>query len=452
MSHKETLHRELDDLRAEASKIFDEQLSADRSLTEEERVRLDNITERLDAINQEMSDLQRYERHSSREAQYAALQPSKITDDFTPAPVVEDRTKYDAWPAEEADKFFKAVQCRATNSPLPGDMHDDLRATFADAMEYRNPTGQGTLIDSDGGFLVPSTVAASILQKSHGEGTLIGRTQNVPITVGNSTTFNAIKENSRVSGSRYGGITVNRDGEGDAATGTKASLAQVELKLKKITALVYATDEQLADGPQMVTILNDLVPKAIQFKVEDELFNGDGVTQFEGLLNAAATVSVAKESGQAASTVVFQNIVNIYSRMHAASRANSVFVINQDIEPQLFTMSLAVGDGGVPVYMPANGAAGSPFGTLMGRPVIPSEHCATLGTVGDIILADFSQYLHATKGGVQSAQSIHVNFTQSETAFRFVLRNDGRPWWPAALTPANGSNTQSPFVSLATRS
>jgi len=29
--------------------------------------------------------------------------------------------------------------------------------------------------------------------------------------------------------------------------------------------------------------------------------------------------------------------------------------------------------------------------------------------------------------------------------------NDGRAWWSAALTPVNGSNTLSPFVTLAAR-
>ena len=202
----------------------------------------------------------------------------------------------------------------------------------------------------------------------------------------------------------------------------------------------------------MLTLVNDLVPAAIRFAIEDEMINGAGGPAMEGILNANATVSVAKESGQVAATILYENIVNMYARMFAPSRSNAVWFINQDIEPQLMTMSLAVGTGGVPVYMPANNASGSPFGTLMGRPVVPVEHCATLGTVGDIILADFSQYLYASKGGVRTAQSMHVKFVEGETALRFELRNDGKAWWPAPLTPANGSNTLSPFITLQTRS
>ena len=188
------------------------------------------------------------------------------------------------------------------------------------------------------------------------------------------------------------------------------------------------------------------------FKVDDALINGNGAGQPLGILSSNCLVTVAKESGQAASTVVVENIVKMWARMWARSRQNAVWLINQDIEPQLYTMSLSVGTGGVPVYMPANGVSGSPYSTLFGRPVIPIEQCQTLGTKGDIYLADFSQYLIIDKGGMDSATSIHVRFIYDETVYRFVLRIDGQPIWNSALTPYKGSSTLSPFVALATRS
>ena len=96
-----------------------------------------------------------------------------------------------------------------------------------------------------------------------------------------------------------------------------------------------------------------------------------------------------------------------------------------------------------------------PFMTLFGRPIIPCEHCATLGTVGDIILADFTNgYVLAEKGGIQSDMSIHVQFIYDQSVFRFVFRVDGSPMLAAPVTPFKGgsSYTQSHFVALATRS
>jgi len=90
---------------------------------------------------------------------------------------------------------------------------------------------------------------------------------------------------------------------------------------------------------------------------------------------------------------------------------------------------------------------------LLGRPIIPIEQCAALGTVGDIILADMSQYVRCVKGGIQSASSIHVQFTTDETTFRWVYRTDGQPIWNSPLTPyKDTTKTQSPFIVLAVRS
>jgi HK97 family phage major capsid protein len=82
--------------------------------------------------------------------------------------------------------------------------------------------------------------------------------------------------------------------------------------------------------------------------------------------------------------------------------------------------------------------------------VVETEFNATLGTVGDIVLADMSQYAMIEKD-VQAASSIHVQFITDQVAYRFVFRADGRPKIAAPLTPYKGSGTLSPFVTLATR-
>ena len=361
---------------------------------------------------------------------------------------VEDRSNYNAWPVDEAEQFFRCVIASKQGQGIPDSVNKELRDTFMEA----RVTGQGTVIAADGGFFVPSSVSTTILRKVFSDGQIINRTQPVPITVGRTAEWNAVKENSRASGSRFGGITVGRFGEGNGPTASTAQLERIKLELKKLGALVYLTNDQIEDGPQMLTLINDLVPTAIRFAIEDEIMNGAGGPAMEGILNANAKVTVSKVTGQTAGTVVYENIVDMYARMFAPSRSNAVWLINQDIEPQLYTMSFAVGTGGVPVYMPANNASGSPFGTLLGRPVIPVEHCQTLGTEGDIVFGDLSQYLYASKGGIRASQSMHVKFIEGELALRFEMRNDGKAWWPSALTPANGSNTLSPFITLETRS
>jgi HK97 family phage major capsid protein len=90
-------------------------------------------------------------------------------------------------------------------------------------------------------------------------------------------------------------------------------------------------------------------------------------------------------------------------------------------------------------------------GTIKGRPVIPIEQCAALGTMGDIILADMGQYITIAKGGITPATSVHVRFLYDEQVFRFTYRVNGMPLWDSALTPYKGSATLSPYVALADR-
>lgn len=126
-----------------------------------------------------------------------------------------------------------------------------------------------------------------------------------------------------------------------------------------------------------------------------------------------------------------------------------VWLANSSIFPQLINLTV----GNFPMLLPiSDGAQGDPSFSIYGRPYIEVEYTSALGTTGDLMLCSLSQYQTITKGGIQSASSIHVSFATDETAFRFVYRIDGAPSWNSALTPYDGGNTKSPFVVLATAS
>ena len=135
-------------------------------------------------------------------------------------------------------------------------------------------------------------------------------------------------------------------------------------------------------------------------------------------------------------------------RLPVQMRRNAVWLIHPDAEQQLPLMTV----GNHIVYLPPGGLRDSPLGTMLGRPVIPHQTCQTIGDEGDVYLVDLTQYLTAVKsGGVRSQTSIHLWFDQGITAFRFDLRVAGQPWWSEVTTAANGSFTQSPFITLAER-
>lgn len=358
--------------------------------------------------------------------------------------VTEDETDKKAGrPWESFGHFLKAVSIAAQRPHLTDERLKAQKAIL----------GQGESVQSDGGFLVQPDYATEIFSLEHNAGAVAARCRRIPIAPNkNGLKVNAIDETSRATGSRWGGIRGYWVAEGGTITESTAKFRQIGLELHKAAVVVYATDELLEDTTALGAIIQQGAREEIAFMLDDSIINGTGAGTPLGLLNAVATVSVAKETGQAATTFVYENAIKMWARMWARSRPNAVWFVNQDVETQLFTMSLAVGTGGQPVYLPPGGASAAPYGTLFGRPVIPTEFNASLGTVGDVILADLSQYVLIERGGVNSASSMHVQFLTDQMVYRFVYRVDGQPMWTNVLTPYKGTgNTQSPFVTCATR-
>lgn len=313
--------------------------------------------------------------------------------------------------------------------------------------------GASEQIPADGGFLVAPEFASEIMQITHEVGLIYTKVRNVPI----GETTNAIKipgidEQSRVDGSRWGGVRAYWQNEADALTGSKPKFRLIEMVLKKLTGLYYATDELLADATALGSIVMQAFGEEMAFKKDDGVIRGGGNGQMLGILNSPSLVTVAKESGQTAATVVYANIQKMWGRMWPRSRQNAIWFMNQDVEQQISGLTISGSNSGVfPVMLPAGGASGNQYATIYGRPVITVEQCDTLGQVSDIMLIDPTQYLTIDKGEMQSAVSMHVRFLTDEATYRWITRLDGQPGWATPLTPFKGSNSLSPFVALAAR-
>lgn len=315
--------------------------------------------------------------------------------------------------------------------------------------DYRAATGSSESVPADGGFLVGKELSEEIVRRVYNNTQLISRVRQRTITGNNNgVKINGIDETSRADGSRHGGVRGYWVAEGDDLTGSKPKFRQMEFDLKKLAALYYATDEVVQDAALLEQEVTEAVSDELSFKTQDAIVNGDGAGKPLGILESPCIVGVTKETGQAADTIVYENVVKMYARFWGD---NGIWIANRDIFPQLAQMYQAVGTGGVPVWQPANQAAGQPNQTLLGMPIVYVEQAPTLGDKGDLMLADMSQYMLIDKGGVQSAMSIHVEFVADEIVYRWITRVDGQPTWNSALTPYKGSATRSPFVAINAR-
>lgn len=300
---------------------------------------------------------------------------------------------------------------------------------------------------ADGGILVPPGFSRNIFTLSLSEDALLPMTDDVDIE-GNNMTFP--KDETTPWGTN--GIRAYWQGEAGAGTPTKPVVGALSLRLKKLMALVPVSDELLADTTALSSYLPGKVADSIRWKSNEAILFGSGAGVPLGALAGGSLVTVAKDSGQATNTLSATNLANMIARLPPGSFPRAVWIINNDVLPALFTLTL----GNYPIYLPGGANTGglqvSPYGMLLGRPIIVSQHAKSFSSQGDILLVDLSYYQAITKAeGVVTATSMHLYFDADAMAFRTTFRMDGAPKLAAPITPANGSNTLSPFVQLGAR-
>jgi len=251
----------------------------------------------------------------------------------------------------------------------------------------------------------------------------------------------------------YGGIVVYRKGEGEEFVESQAKFGRVKLDPTKQTALAIVNNELIRDGAGAFNaFLNEALPEAMAFQEDVDYMSATGVGEPLGALNAAnpGLIVVAKETGQNANTLVWENVLRMYARMLPGSIGRAVWLASPDTFFEIATMALSVGTGGSAVWL--MDAHGAPQLTLLGRPVVMTEKTpGVLGQQGDLSLVDFGFYLIGQRDAMTMDTSPHVRFTRDQTVIRVIQRNDGRPWLASPITPKNGGATLSPFVTLAVR-
>ena len=449
------LPRDLVSLRALRATAYQEMEAASNSSAEGAQADFDAAGENIETLDRTIANADRLSKLKGSTA-LGTLQSENI--DLDPAKAAQGfMAKYLGLPAA-----MHVVPKGAALSPAQSAAFGDLlsatrraalnRGTDERLIDVEASTGSNEAVPSDGGFLVEKDIADGLLQRTFQLARIADRARRIPISArSNGLKINALKDDSRATGSRWGGVQGYWIGEGDSLTPKRPTFRQMNLELKKLAGLIYATSEMLQDSVALAAVIGEAFPNEFAFLLDDAMFEGPGGATPLGFMNAGCKVTITKETGQAAATIVKENIDKMWARCPGGMMSDAEWWINQDCFPQLNNLSMVIGTGGIPVYLPPGGLSQSPYGTLMGRPVKPIEYCSTVGTEGDIVLAVPNQYTIIEKGDIQYATSIHVAFLTDEQAFRFIYRVDGQPVDDKPITPFKGTNKQSPFVTLGTR-
>lgn len=419
-----------------------------RDMSDDEVAKVKALLDEADGVQAEIAKAKDKMALADRLKDVESAQPSKVEKAVTEA--VRERVQDDPKRGFANIGDF-ASQVKAVHQ---SGMSEGLRILAA----VGSPTQQQG-VGADGGFLVPPAFSNSIyegLTKEADSLTEMCDKYTIPYGV-ESMTFPADAETSRADGSRAGGIQGYWKSELSELTGSKVELREMTLHPQELYVFVFASDKLLRNSSVLAQYINKKATDEIKFKVNNAIISGTGVGQPKGILNAGCRVAVSKESGQAADTIVRQNIQKMWQRTLATSQKRGVWFYENSTFEQLSSISLSVGTGGVPAYMPPGGLSGAPYGTILGRPAMPLEYCPAVGDEGDLIFADMQAYALGMRGGVESAMSMHLKFDFAQTAFRFTFEIDGQPWLESAITPFTPSGTTSktqtlsPFTTIADR-
>ncbi|MEY9674542.1 phage major capsid protein [Bradyrhizobium elkanii] len=409
------------------------------TLTDGESTQLEQLEAKVDGLEKEVAELDKQiKAEETKTRRIALFGTSTALGGPALATVVNDLNPERTGGFRNLQEFAVSVR----NFTTAGIADPRLSAIMsAAATGYQQNQGS-----SGEGILVPAEYREQIWSLVFAENDLLGFCNPEP-TQGNS--IGIAKDETTPWGAA--GVQSAWRSEGTQMIASKAALTPTLLQLHELYAFVLATNEVLNDAPRLQNRITVQAARSIRWKAFEGVVWGDGNGKPLGFMNSPALVTVAKENAQAANSIVVANVLNMYARLLDMPGGNPMWLANRDTLPQLGGLTIGNNAAWLPINQPL---AGSPKGGMfLGEALQFNEHMQTLGTAGDIVLADLSGYALATQagGGIDFAASIHLFFDQNLTAFRWVFRVGGQPYLSKPVQPAKGNNTKSHFVALATR-
>ena len=422
------------EIRARLTQISDELdgiTAGEDGFSAEQTEKIDSLNEEFETLGKQLETAEKVEAMKAKASASAGRKTASAAPTSAAPRVEVGASRSDRFHGfESAGAWMMAVKKAGQTG--------EIDSKFKNAAAYEK-------VGEDGGFLVPEEISSAILKKMGGDDSLMAKTTAIQVG-GNALTIN-VDENQPWNG----GVQAYWTAEGATITESKPAFKQASWRLQKLAALVKATDELLEDATALESYIMASAPNAFVYQVNKAILTGNGIAKPLGIINSPFTVTQAAEGGQSADTVVAANVLKMYSKMFPLSRQTAAWYIHPQVEEQLRIMQDPEGHY---IYLaPGSQMNQTPYGSLLGRPVIPMMGgMPALGDVGDIIFADLSYYYMIRKAaGVKSATSIHLHFDKEITSFRFSMRLDGKCPYQAPVTTENGSYQMSAFIQLAAR-
>jgi len=415
-----------------------------RRLTEREQRRMKRLLAQVDAACDELS---RRGEGPQRKTKPPALRGGRSDGMAHPgarAGLILDRQRH---PSPFAALFGRP---ESSEWASPDEWLNAVRMRLSDPRLLLNAVGTEG-VGVDGGFAVPPSFFAGILDHGLQTSEFAKRCRMFP-AVTNSLTIPCPNTQNRQNG--VAGLTANWASEAQQQTAQNMLWRATELKAHKLFLLSAASNELRDDGLNFAAQLETAMSASFAYALDNVIVRGTGAGQPLGILRSPAAIAVAPESGQAANTIRFVNLADMFGRLTARAQMNGCWFIAPSVMRQL--IDLRHPETGAPVLLSGgnnDAAAGRPAQSIFGLSVVVSELCSPLGEAGDIIVGDLSEYALLMRRDARIEFTDQLGFDADISHWRMIARVGGQPLNSAPIQPrGQGEPTLSSFVYLDARS
>lgn len=443
------LTKERDDLFQAQRKLVEDATAEKRGMNDTESAKFQELESKYGEIDKQLKPMIAMRDRQIRHAQFTQPgQPAEPAPRTTPAD--PEHTPPEGGAARGFKRFGEMVQAvcvagRRGGGPVDERLAPDGGREVRAIGETRTDatTFSSTFAGADGGFLTQDEHSKQILALALGEGSLMARTMQIPTS---ANTMVIPKDETAPWDTA--GTVIEVKQEGGALTQRKVALKEERIELHTYGSLAPVSSELMEDAAALGAFIQAAISRKMAFRLNNDIVAGNGAGEMRGIINSPALISASRS---AANVVTAADILAVYGRrIDPLATDEMVFLIHPNVENQLLNAHILGTSSDQFVYVPPGGWSQRPFGTIFGMPVIRTQACKDLGTPGDFILANLSNYITLQKqGGGRFETSIHLWFDQGLTAIRFLMRVGGQAWLSAAVADLNGSTTRSHYVTLA---
>ena len=297
-----------------------------------------------------------------------------------------------------------------------------------------------------GGYLIPEEFDARLLEVSAPQTVVRANGATSMPVASASGRIPSLDQNTAPTAGQgdsafAGGVVANWVAAGGTLTETQPTFEQVEYTIRKLAGFTEVENEVLADSAIGIeTLLTRLFSRTVAAMEDYAFLRGNGAAEPLGILNAAVAVGITPATNNA---FAYADALTMRSRFKSVG-GSPVWAIHPGVWPDIGIFEVSGGSGGV---FQAN-LAGALNQSILGWPIVESEHLPQDDNSGNVLLADFAAYLILDRMQMAVAFSEHAAFTTDKGTWRFVKRLDGQPWMSGAIPLADpqGSFTVSPFI------